>query len=706
MYVGLMQKKSRFVQYCAGLTMLVSVLVLLGWIGQVGFLKTVLPGYISMKANTAIGLFFLGAALFFLDHPNKKISFAVRAATAIAFLIGALTLAEYIFNVNLGIDELFFVDDFRPRAHFPAGRLAPITAINFLLITFGVFATFNRESRFFKWGQSFIFLAFLVSFQALTGYLMGVKYSFGAAYFSQMAVHTSLLFIILCAGLLFARNSTGLMKIVTSPTIAGRTARLLILSSIIVPPLVNWVQLQGEYAGFYDADFGVLIRIMGNVIFFLIVVWRTSTQLSKTETAQKEAEAKLVQSNSELEQRVLERTESIKTLNHELEKAAFEAKLASASKSFFLANMSHEIRTPINGVIGMTNLVLDSELSQQQREYLEIIRGSAESLLAIVNDILDLSKIESGKMDFEEIEFEVTSLVSDFAKSMRIVALQKKLDLNIEISPALTINVLGDPGRLRQVLTNLISNAIKFTEKGAITLRVKELPQKSTADTLALHFEVEDSGIGIADESVKKLFQPFTQADNTMSRRFGGTGLGLSICQRLVELMSGEIGVLSTLHVGSTFWFSIYLKKSSNTHHEIQLKTFTPLEFKSDNSRKILVVEDNFVNQKVARAMIEKIGHRVDTVGNGLEALKALEQIPYDLVLMDCQMPEMDGFEATQVIRSQTNTKLPHQIPIIAMTANALSGDKDRCLKAGMDDYISKPVNIQTLSKMLQKWLK
>ncbi|AZZ36306.1 hypothetical protein CIK05_05710 [Bdellovibrio sp. qaytius] len=828
-------KQISFVRLCSLMTMLISLLVLMGWIFEINFLKTVIPGYISMKANTSLGLLFLAISLFFFEDPekythHKPTRWAANFFATLTFLIGALTLTQYLFDVNFGIDEFFFIDPIRPGARFPAGRLAPITAINFMLMATTVYLSSIRLNGWQRISQYITFLAFLISFQALIGYFLGVTYTFGTAFYTQMAIHTSILFIVLTAGFLYARKNFALMKIATSPTVAGRSTRLLIGSAILVPPFVHFIQIKAEQAGFIDADFSVLIRVMGSVLFYLAIVWKMAYDLHQTEELQNEAENKLIVINAELEMRVIERTEAavknegkvrailesafdaivgmdqlgfvtewnpraeeifgwnkeeaigkrmseliiperyrlmhekglahfvntgegpvlnrsieisaikksglefpvelsitplkiddqyiftaflsditqrkedernLKNLNAELEKSAAEAKQASELKSFFLANMSHEIRTPINGVIGMTNLVLDTDLTDQQREFVDIIRSSADSLLAIINDILDLSKIESGKMDLETIDFELSSLVTDITKTLRLTALQKGLNLKTDIPTSLVENVIGDPGRIRQILINLISNAIKFTHEGEITVRASVL--SNTADDLEIRFEVEDSGIGISDETIKKLFQPFTQADSTMSRKFGGTGLGLSICQRLVELMHGQIGVTSTEEKGSIFWFELNFKKSKNKHiHQIH---HFEHDLESNKTGRILVVEDNFVNQKVARALLEKIGHRVDTVGNGLEAITALEQFPYDIVLMDCQMPEMDGFEATQVIRSGKHVKIPKTIPIVAMTANALSGDKERCLKAGMDDYISKPVNINSLNKIIQKLL-
>lgn len=823
-----------FVRLCVISTTVTSLLVLVGWYFENDFLKSIVPGYISMKANTAIGTLLLAFALYFFENSkkydlHKPTRWASIFFASIVFLIGALTLIQYIFDVNLGIDELFFIDRVRLGARFPAGRPAPITAINFILLAIALFLNSSKSIARQRISQYIIFLAFLISFQALIGYFLGVTYFFGAAYYTQMSIHNSILFIILSAGFLYARQNVALMKIATSPTVAGRSTRLLITSAVMVPPIVHYIQIQAEKAGFLNADFSILVRVMGSVLFFLVIAWKMADDLYQTEQLQTETEKKLISINTELEKHIIERTEAVlkkeatvrailesafdaiigmdqlglitewnpraeqifgyskseaigrlmseliiperlremhkkglahfiktgvgpilnrsielsalkkdgsefpvelsitplkvddqfiftaflsditqrkadekklKDLNLELEKSAKEAQQASELKSFFLANMSHEIRTPINGVIGMTNLISDTNLSAQQREYLDIIRSSADDLLAIVNDILDLSKIESGKMELEEIDFEISSLVADITKNLRLTALQKGLNLKTEIQENIVEHVIGDPERVRQILINLIFNAIKFTSKGEISVRAHKT--QDIDHQVGIRFEVEDSGIGISAETLKKLFQPFTQADSTMSRKFGGTGLGLSICRRLIDLMHGKIGVHSTENKGSIFWFEINFKKSQSTqNHHVQ-------NFKQDFVQKtgrILVVEDNFVNQKVARAMLEKMGHRVDTVTNGIQALATLEQVSYDIVLMDCQMPEMDGFEATKIIRSGRRKKLKRNIPIIAMTAHALSGDKERCVLAGMDDYITKPVNINSMNKIIQKFL-
>jgi signal transduction histidine kinase/ActR/RegA family two-component response regulator len=403
------------------------------------------------------------------------------------------------------------------------------------------------------------------------------------------------------------------------------------------------------------------------------------------------ANAALTATLAELDERVRERTAA-------LAGATGRAEAASRAKSQFLANMSHEIRTPMNGVIGMAELLSATALDASQREVTETIRSSGQILLAIINDVLDLSTIESGQLTLDKAPFAFGSVLSQAVKVVSPAASAKGLRLDVDADPSIPAHVVGDGLRLGQVLVNLLSNAVKFTDAGRVTLATRRVPATATTPAV-IRIEVRDSGIGIEPERLSRLFQPFEQGDASMSRRFGGTGLGLAISKRLVELMDGRLWGESRPGVGSTFGLELPLRAAETPSAPARPAQAVVAPEKPSGTLRLLIAEDNPVNQRVASRMLQRLGYQADVVENGQLAVDAVERQAYDVIFMDVQMPELDGLEATRRIKAR-----PGGTPwIIALTAHALEDDRKQCLAAGMNDFLSKPVQLKELTAALER---
>ena len=390
-----------------------------------------------------------------------------------------------------------------------------------------------------------------------------------------------------------------------------------------------------------------------------------------------------------------------KAIERETARARDRAEALARAKTEFLATMSHEIRTPLNAVIGLTSLLAETELSDEQREFVETMRVSGEALLTLVNDVLDYSKLEAGRVEIESVELDLHRLLRDSLSLVADNAREQGTELVTSLDPAVPQQVRGDPTRLRQVLLNLLGNAVKFTRNGRVELRADVAAARG--DRFELRVEVRDNGVGVPDAARARMFAPFSQADSSTTRQFGGTGLGLAICKRITDSWGGRIDYESTPGKGSRFWFTVPLERCpppAAAPAPAAAKTVEP----GTQRGRVLLAEDNPVNQMVASRMLQRLGYEVDIVDNGADALSSVQNAAYDVVLMDCQMPVMDGYDATREIRRAEAERGADPVPIVALTANAMQGDRSRCSDAGMDDFLSKPVRQEQLAATLERW--
>lgn len=652
----------------------VGLLTLLGWALNIKAFAA-WHSSIAMQPNTAVCALLSGLALnaFLRKHYRLGAAFAVPVG-----LVGGATLFEHATNADFGIGMLFtFGRDWGFTATVVPGRMGLPAAICYTLLGF-VLALAHIMRRTHQFMPLVGIALIAISSLSLVGYLFRAAAMFSAPAWTAIALQTATVFFALGAGLIASAPQYQPMSLLLEKSAAGLIFRRALPFTIFLPVGAAWLRTKGEEMGFYDAVFGRALLVLVLTGMLVALLWNCILIIRKHEARQRQAE---------------------NDLNAALERE----RKANKAKSEFLANMSHEIRTPMNAIIGLSNIIAMSKpLTDRQRKYVSVLQESSNSLVELINDLLDISRIEVQAIGLARDPFPLSDLVESVVQMMLPRAREKGLAIGCDVEEIRGKTYVGDEHRIRQILLNLCSNAVKFTEKGSVNIAVSI--RAADGDCALIAIEVADSGIGIAADNFDRIFDKFTQADASISRNYGGTGLGLAITRTLVDLMQGAVELQSMLGQGSTFTvvLPLTIERRKIPRNALQV---TPQITKSSAGH-ILLVEDNDANALVATTMLEQFGYTFDVAPNGDDAIAKTKSNSYDVILMDLQMPGMSGLDVTTSIRQHEISHSVRRVYIIGMTAHALTGYRDKCLHAGMDDYLSKPFNPDDLHAKLHEAIK
>lgn len=647
----------------AKLTAGAGLIVIVGWGLHV-------PFSVFMKPNTAVCVVLMAIAAWLSPHPVDTRAKRI-ISSACACVVGAMalsTLAEHLTRIDFRIDQ-FALPDLSPAGF--RGRMALTAALAFLFLALG--ALLLRHTHRILVAQNLILIAGTICLVNCTLCLYGEIDLLGRGKPASMSIGGAFGIIMICASFLLSRPDAGIMRTISSNAPGGILSRRLLPAAIIVPATLAWLRWQGQLKGIYGTNVGLALHTSSNIVAFSLLIWMTADLLNRLDINRLRAET---------QSRVAEE--------------------ANRAKSKFLAVMSHEIRTPMNAILGMADILRESPLDASQRDYVEILRRAGSNLMMLINDILDLSKVEAGKLELERIEFNLKDLIGEAVEIVETKTRDKGLLLKIDLDPELPIRVLGDPLRLKQVLINLLGNAVKFTERGSIELSAQNAPEQPGH----IQFAITDTGVGIPPDKLDTIFSNFTQADSSTTRNYGGTGLGLAISQSLVELMGGRIAVSSLPGEGSTFQFTVLLEGTVPNEEDIVTTAEQPC-IGGDTAWRplsILIADDSPDNRLLVGLYLQSTSHTLTFVEDGREAVERLEREKFDVVLMDMHMPVMDGVRATRFLRNREQEQNLPRTPVIALTANGRQEDIQATREAGCDGHLTKPISKSSLLGALQSY--